>query len=182
MPATESDNALVRRFLRGDANAFEQLVRRHQDRVFRLASVWLYDSQAAQDAAQETFIRAMSGLRGFLFRASISTWLYRMTRNVCSEMNRRQHKSANPPPVLTPSPAHLDVSVEDNESLLAVRAAVKRLPERQRDAVLLRVFEELSVADTAHVMGCRQGTVKAHLNKALANLARDTQLLESVPQ
>lgn len=176
MPAEETDNALVRRYQRGDAAAFDDFVRRHQDRVYRLAAVWLYDPQGAQDAAQEAFMRAMSGLHGFLFRASVATWLYRMTRNVCNEMNRRQQRIANPPRELEAGHDEGNFHVGQVETLRAVRNAVRRLPERQRDVVLLRVFEELSVKDTARVMGCRPGTVKAHLSKAMANLARDAEL------
>ncbi len=176
MPTEETDNALVRRYQGGDSGAFDELVRRHQDRVFRLASVWLFDPQGAHDVAQEAFLRALSGLRGFAFRASVSTWLYRMTRNVCHEMNRRQQRSARPPRDEVADASQFDTSIEDGETLVAVRAAVGRLPERQRDALLLRVFEDLSVRDTARVMGCRPGTVKAHLSKALANLAADDDL------
>ena len=176
MPAEETDNALVRRYQRGDADAFDVLVRRHQDRVFRLAAVWLYDPQAAPDAAQEAFLRALSGLKGFLFRANVATWLYRMTRNVCNEMNRRAKRHATPPPQLATELVLDEIGVDDADTLRQVRAAVHRLPPRQRDVVLLRLFEELSVADTARVMGCRPGTVKAHLNKALASLSRDDAL------
>ncbi len=175
MPAEETDNALVRRFQRGDAGAFEELVRRHQHRVYRLASVWLHDAQAAPDATQETFMRALGGLRGFLFRAHVSTWLYRMTRNVCNELNRK-HRRHRPVADSGPEPGAWDTGAEDAQTVALVRRAVGRLPERQRDVVLLRRFEELSVEDTARVLGCRPGTVKAHLSKALANLARDEAL------
>ena len=89
MPFDElSDEELVKQFKLGKADAFDAIVRRFQDRIYRLASLWLVDEQAAGDACQEVLVRAYKGLRGFRFRASPFTWLYRMTRNVCHEFNR----------------------------------------------------------------------------------------------
>ena len=70
-----SDAELVRQFKSGDAAAYDAIVRRFQDRVFRLACVWLYDDQSAQDAAQEVFVRGFKGLRSFRFRSTPFTWL-----------------------------------------------------------------------------------------------------------
>ncbi|MEE8306468.1 MAG: sigma factor, partial [Gammaproteobacteria bacterium] len=90
MVDVSSDAELVRRFQHGDLAAFEALVQRFQDRVYRLALVWLYDPQYAQDASQEVFLRALKGLKGFRFRSAPFTWLYRATRNVCQEFNRKR--------------------------------------------------------------------------------------------
>ena len=87
-----SDVELVKRFKSGDLDAFDTIVRRFQDRVFRLACVWLHDPQRASDAAQEVFLRSFKGLRAFRFRSTPFTWLYRTTRNVCNEC--RNLKSA----------------------------------------------------------------------------------------
>ncbi|MBT8101220.1 MAG: sigma-70 family RNA polymerase sigma factor, partial [Gammaproteobacteria bacterium] len=84
----KSDDELVRLFKTGDALAYDAIVRRFQDRVFRLACLWLFDQQLATDAAQEVFVRGFKGLRSFRFRSAPFTWLYRTTRNVCNEFNR----------------------------------------------------------------------------------------------
>lgn len=179
MSAADTDIALVRRFNRGDTDAFATLLARHRDRVFRLACVWLRDVQKAEDAAQEAFLRALTTLGGFRFRASVATYLYRMTKNVCSEMNRKEHQTATPERAADAASAEAE-AVRD-ERVRAVRAALATLPERQRDVVLLRVFEDLSVKDTARVMGLRPGTVKAHLHKAIANLGKHVDLEEAQP-
>ncbi|MDJ0927041.1 MAG: sigma-70 family RNA polymerase sigma factor [Gammaproteobacteria bacterium] len=164
-----SDAELVQRFKSGDSLAFDAIVRRFQDRVFRLASVWLHDSQHAGDVSQEVFLRAFKGLRGFRFRAAPFTWLYRVTRNVCNEFNRRRV-----PEALEQEPIDYenlpDAQVFHRETARQVRELVDVLPERQREVVLLRIFEELSVKETARAMGCREGTVKALLHKANQNL------------
>ncbi len=175
MTLTEkSDVELVREFKAGTAGAFDAIVGRFQDRVYRLACVWLYDAQNADDATQEVFLRAHKGLRRFGFRAAPFTWLYRTTRYVCNEFNRRRQTEPlhEEPEDHRNSP---DRHVAEYDTAARVRALVADLPERQRDVVLLRIFEELSVADTAKAMGCREGTVKALLHKATKRLRLDIE-------
>ncbi|MEL7187248.1 MAG: sigma-70 family RNA polymerase sigma factor [Pseudomonadota bacterium] len=165
--ATDAD--LVREFKAGNAAAFDAIVLRFQDRIYRLASIWLYDRQNAGDAAQEVFLRAYKGLRRFRFRAAPFSWLYRCTRNVCNEFNRQRRGDAlDDEPAddgNRPHQAH-----EDDSAARQVRELVQVLPGRQREVVVLRIFEELSVAETAAAMGCREGTVKALLHKATQRL------------
>jgi RNA polymerase sigma-70 factor (ECF subfamily) len=164
-----NDEELVQQFNAGESLAFDLLVHRFQDRVFRIASVWLHDEQFAADVAQEVFLRSHKGLRSFRFRSGVFTWLYRTTRNVCHEYNRRQ-----PTLPLDDTPAHAQVDssagpdslVSGNETVESIRRLVSVLPRRQREVVLLRIFEELTVKETAKAMGCREGTVKALLHKA----------------
>lgn len=160
-----SDTELVRRFKSGDSLAFDAIVRRFQDRVYRLAHVWLYDEQHAGDVSQEVFLRAYKGLQGFRFRAAPFTWLYRTTRYVCNEFNRRRvPESLEQEPIDTEGLP--DSQLSDTQTARRVRELVNVLPERQREVVLLRIFEDLSVKETASAMGCREGTVKALLHKA----------------
>ena len=88
-----TDDDLVRRFQRGDEVAFSVFVGRHQDRLYRLARLWLADAQDAQDVVQEVLMRSYTGLKRFAFRAQPTTWLVRTTRNVCHEFNRRRRLS-----------------------------------------------------------------------------------------
>jgi len=170
----KSDVELVREFKAGSASAFDAIVGRFQDRVYRLACVWLYDRQYADDATQEVFLRAHKGLRRFRFHAAPFTWLYRTTRYVCNEFTRRRKTEP-----LDDEPAdssdNPDRHVTEHDTATRVRRLVAGLPERQREVVLLRIFEELSVADTARAMGCREGTVKALLHKAKKRLRIDIE-------
>lgn len=171
-PDDSSDAQLVRQFQAGDPKAFDIVVRRFQDRVFRLACVWLYDEQQAADAAQEVFLRGYKGLRSFRFRSTPFTWLYRTTRNVCNEFNRRRRHEPLDAPRADPAAAPAR-DATGYETARRVRELVAVLPERQREVVMLRIFEELSVRDTASAMGCREGTVKALLHKACKRLKID---------
>lgn len=164
-----SDVELVRQFKSGDASAYDAIVRRFQDRVFRLACVWLYDDQSAADVTQEVFVRGFKGLRSFRFRSTPFTWLYRTTRNVCNEFNRvRKTEPLDDEPQDPAAAPERDFS--EFESARQVRKLVAGLPERQREVVVLRIFEDLSVKETAQSMGCREGTVKALLHKATEKL------------
>ena len=170
----ESDVELVRRFQRGNGDALDTLVRRHQDRLFRLAVVWLYQDQFAADVVQEVFLRSIGGLAAFRFRSAPFTWLYRTTRNVCHEYNRRRRTEPLAIEPDDPSPG-VEQQVAGQDAARQVRTMLAGLPERQREVVLLRVFEDLSVRDTARAMGCREGTVKALLHKATARLRLDLE-------
>lgn len=164
-----TDEELVRRFQRGDEAAFSEFVARHQDRLYRLALLWSYDAQDAHDVVQEAFMRSYTGLMRFAFKAQPTTWMVRIVRNVCHEMNRKRPTTTSTvddePDTRTPMQQHATAN-----TVREIRRLVARLPDRQRDVVILRVFEELPVADTARVMGCRPGTVKALLNKAMTRL------------
>lgn len=161
-----SDKELVKRFQKGDGAAFAEFSERHRERLYRMATAWLGDPMLAQDAVQEAFLRSYTGLGKFRFRAAPSTWLIRVCRNVCLEL-KRQHANTREPPADELLVAGELPPTEVPEYL---SHALARLPQRQRDVAILRLLEELSVRETAHVLGCREGTVKAHLAKATANL------------
>jgi len=170
--AATSDKELIKQFLAGDEGAFDTFVRRHQDRIYRLACARLFSTHDAVDVAQEVFLRAYKGLHGFRFHAEPFTWLYRTLENVCNEYNRRivrdrslhqQLGDADTLSTFAPDGAH-------QLHMQQVRKVIEQLPKRQQDVVLLRIFEGMSVEETALTLKCRQGTVKAHLHKALNNL------------
>ncbi len=162
-----SDEQLVRCFIAGDEAAFEALVLRHQDRVYRIALGLVGDPQDAADAAQEVFLRAYTGLGGFRFGAAPLTWLTRVARNVCSELRRKQRPGAGDPDGLAAGDAPHGLHYAEQRRL---RRWLDALPVRQREAVVLRILEEMSVTETARVMGCREGTVKALTFKAMRAL------------
>lgn len=167
-----SDRELVRQFQGGDEQAFIVLVQRYQDRVYRLACVRLYAYDDARDAAQEVFLRAYRGLPRFRFQAEPFTWFYRTLINVCNEYNRRRVRDRELKQAVENDPvaSNEEYVPQEESGLHRVRACVQDLPERQREVVMLRVFEDMSVEETARVLGCRPGTVKAHLHKAMARL------------
>ena len=171
-PEGDPEHEALRRFAGGDDSAFEALVHAHQDRVFRLALALLGRRDDARDAAQEVFLRAYRSLRGFRFESRLSTWLHRLTVNVCRESQRRWWSEAKKrsrwlrlvAPLARKGP-HPPEAAEGRAGAL-----VAELPPRQREVVVLRVFADLSVAETAAVLRIPEGTVKSNFAKAMASL------------
>ena len=169
--ATKSDKELIRQFLAGDQNAFNIFVQRHQDRIYRLACAKLYASEDAVDAAQEVFLRAFKGLRFFRFHAEPFTWLYKTLENVCNEYNRRTTRDRKlSQHFVEQASDHTAPDGAENIHMQQVRALTQQLPARQQEVVLLRIFEGMSVEETAKTLKCSTGTIKANLHKAMNNM------------
>ena len=172
------DEALVRRFQSGDGEAFEGFVRIHYQQVFRLSHLFLAKPEIdAEDVTQEVFIRALKGLGRFRFRSTVFTWLYRTLKNVCQEHNRKQRKYSDRVEKLE---SDLLPSEEKNseeiilvaERLDELKQLIESLPTRQREVFILRRLEQFSVEETARILGCKQGTIKAHLNQGLKKIEK----------
>jgi RNA polymerase sigma-70 factor (ECF subfamily) len=160
----------------GDAAAYEELVRMHQGIAFRTAYMVAGSAADAEDAAQDAFVKAYQALHRFRRGASFRPWLLRIVSN--EARNRRRSAGRRERLALraaagvvsgdaAPSPETTLLSAERREELLA---AVNRLSEEQRLAVSCRYFLDLSEEETAAVLGCRRGTVKSRLARALARL------------
>ena len=107
---------------------------------------------------QEVFIRLLQLRVGWRMSAKFTTWLYKVTLNVCRELMRKRRPDSE-----SYSPAAQVDDPERGVVLSQLTGALQRLPERQREVVVLRMLEGLSTKETAKVIGCRQGTVKVHL-------------------
>ncbi len=166
---SDRDIELVKRFQGGDITAFEQFIESHQARLYRLAGAFLYRESLAEDAVQEVFIRAYRGLPAFRFASMPFSWLYRTLRNVCHEMNRK-HRHELDYSVMENESFEETTMLENQQKLKEVYKALLGLSRRERDVVLLRVFEEFSEKETATVLGVRQGTVKTLLHRGLKKL------------
>lgn len=152
MSGDPSDEALVRAFVGGDRPAFNDLVVRHQDRVYQFA-LWFAEETAegADDLAQEIWLQVFRSAHAFRGHSSFKTWLYGVGRNVCLGWMRERDA--------------------------CVRAAVERLPSRHRVALLLREWEGLSYEEIAAALDLPLGTVRSRLHNALVKLS--AQLSES---
>ena len=117
---------------------------------------------------QEVFIRLPQLRVGWRMSAKFTTWLYKVTLNVCRELMRKRRPDSE-----SYSPAAQVDDPERGVVLSQLTGALQRLPERQREVVVLRMLEGLSTKETAKVIGCRQGTVKVHLHRGLSALKSD---------
>jgi RNA polymerase sigma-70 factor (ECF subfamily) len=168
--------------LRGGATeaAFERLIDRYESKVYRLCCSLLRDPDQAQDAAQESLVRVWKALAKYDQRASLSTWIYTITRNRClTAIERRRDLDS-----LSDSEVHLQAEAAqavgpepEQDHLAMLRELVEALPERYRRVLTLFYYEERSVAEVALMLGQPEGTVKTNLHRARAALAEQLRAL-----
>jgi len=158
---------------RGDREAFDQLVVRYQRNVYRLCFRYVNNHEDANDLTQEVFLRAWRGIGRFRGQSAFATWLYRIGVNACLNFRaaRRPPTQELPETVADPGPGAAE-GVESEEQARRVRAAVGRLPEKQRATLILKVYHELTHQEVAQILGSKVGTVKANLFHALGNLRK----------
>jgi RNA polymerase sigma-70 factor, ECF subfamily len=176
-PTGPTDEALVAWARGGHPEAFEELVRRHRDRVYRVALRLLGDAHLAEDAAQEAFMAAWRGLARFRADARFSTWMYRIVTNIALNHATRRREVATgvvDPPV-TPWGAGADLVAEHNERVAGVAAIIAALPFEQRTALVLRGFEQCSYEEVADILGITVSAVKGRLHRARREVAKRLQ-------
>ena len=183
------EKAIIEKVLAGDSNAFGELVEAYQDKVYNLALRMCGNADDAFDLAQDAFFRAWRGLSGFQFESAFSTWLFRLTSNVCLDWLRA--KKRRPSVSLTTlddegeevqmeirdpgkSPEELLLAAEDRA---AVAKAMNELPVEFREILTLRAIDDLSYTEIAEILHLREGTVKSRLSRA--RLALRNKLLQN---
>lgn len=176
-----SDAELIAAANRGDAAAFEALYRRHRDWVVRLARRFVGDHERALNVTQETFLFLLGRFPGFVLRAKLRTFLYPVVRHRAQEELRRARRfpaSTEEAQVPEPSAPADDGTLETREAL---EAALARLPEAQREAVILRFVDGLSLDEVAQATEVPAGTVKSRLHHALRALRAQPSLRRHFP-
>ena len=186
-----TDEELVARATAGDVDSFNQLVSRWERTIYALAYRTLGREEDARDVVQEAFLRAYRGLRGFKGEAKFSSWLYRITLNLCRDWIRRERRApvVQPPEGtdavdLADAQAAPTESVEDlvarREMSRAVSRAMAELPEEQRTAIMLKEYHGLTFQEIADQLNCPLSTVKTRLYQGLSVLRRrlDRQQVE----
>jgi len=178
-----TDEELVDRARAGDLDSFNQLVGRWERPIYALAYRTLGREEEARDVVQEAFLRAFRGLKGFKGEAKFSSWLYRITLNLCRDWIRRERRApiAQMPEDVDPleladERASPTESVEDlvarREMSEAVTRAMAELPEEQRTAILLKEYHGLTFQEIADTLDCPLSTVKTRLYQGLSVLRR----------
>jgi RNA polymerase sigma-70 factor (ECF subfamily) len=178
-----TDEELVARANAGDLESFNQLVTRWERPIYALAYRTLGREEDARDVVQEAFLRAYRGLRGFKGQAKFSSWLYRITLNLCRDWIRRERRAplvqvpeGTDPVDLADQRAAPTESVEDlvgrREMSRAVARAMTELPEEQRTAILLKEYHGLTFQEIADMLDCPLSTVKTRLYQGLTMLRR----------
>lgn len=170
------DSELVRRARAGDERAYEELVRRHQDVAFRVAVLVAGNAADAQDAAQEAMVKAFYALDRFRLDAPFRPWLLRIVANEARNRRRSAGRREQLELAVSAERSSGDVAPSPEEAALrherqvGLLAALNRLGDADREVIAHRYLLELSEAETAVVLGCRVGTVKSRLSRALVRL------------
>jgi RNA polymerase sigma-70 factor (ECF subfamily) len=182
MPA---DSELIVQAQRGNMNAFEELVQRYDKRVFTIAAGYVRSADDAKDIYQEVFLRVYKGLPKFELRSEFSTWLYRITTNVClshrSNGKRHAHTSLDElsgeedgqPHALKDTIAcgdETDQHTHDAEISARVQRAMNALSPKQRMVFTLKHYEGYKLKEIAEMLKCTEGTIKKYLFEATARM------------
>jgi RNA polymerase sigma-70 factor (ECF subfamily) len=172
-----ADEELIRRAQKGDVEAYGALVERYQDAIVRRARTILRDPAAAEDAAQEAFVRAYTYLASYDGRHRLYTWLARIVTNVCLSQLSARDWQALPleSALLTPSEALRDDDPElaalTNERAEELRVAIAGLPAKYRDVLILRYWHDLAYEEIARLTSQSLGAVKTRLYRGRLLLA-----------
>ena len=180
-----TDEELVARSRTGDLESFNQLVLRWERPIYALAYRTIGREEDAHDVCQETFLRAFRALGGFKGEAKFSSWLYRITLNLCRDWIRRERRQP-----IAQAPEGVDLielasestpseSIEDLVARKEISAAVARvmadLPEEQRIAIVLKEYHGLTFQEIADLQDCPLSTVKTRLYQGLSVLRRQLE-------
>jgi RNA polymerase sigma-70 factor (ECF subfamily) len=180
------DFDLVEKFKRGDQSAFDELTKKHYQRVCNILFHTLGASPNIEDLAQEVFIKAYYSLRQYRGESALSTWLYRITVNVALDELRREKRrrlfsftrsgehglSESEIAGLVAGGERSDVAAERGELYEIVQRALKRIPVKHRVVFALREIEGYSYSEIAEMVSCSVGTVKSRLFHARLKLRR----------
>jgi RNA polymerase sigma-70 factor (ECF subfamily) len=186
----DDDRTLAQDAARGDRRAFDRLVARYLDRTLRICLRLVGNLDDAEDAVQETFVRAHARLKSFAGRSTFGTWVTSIALRLCADLerarrSRRRHvgelpadfdldRDARAPRASSPS-----LQSEQRETVRDVEAAVARLPRRLRVALTLRTIEGLEYEEVARTMGTTIRSARLYVWEARQRLARELDLGES---
>jgi RNA polymerase sigma-70 factor (ECF subfamily) len=182
-----NDTELIMQTQRGNMDAFEQLVQRYDKRVLTIAAGYVNSSDDAKDIYQEVFLRVYKGLSKFQYKSEFSTWLFRITTNVClsHRMRGRRHshtsldqnvndEDGQPHALKDTLSDHTatDQQTHDAEISMRVEQALKTLSPRQKMVFSLKHYDGYKLKEIAEMMKCSEGTVKKYLFEATARLRK----------
>ena len=170
-----TDAALVDACLAGRREAFDVIVTRYRRPIYQLCYRFVGNHEDASDLAQDVFVRAYRALGQFRGRSSLSTWLYRIGVNVSLNKVSVKRPQSEPLADTEQLPARVESPVDAllrGERAVRVRAAIQKLPAKQRATLILRVYHELPHEEIAKILGSSVGAVKANFFHSLNNLKK----------
>ena len=172
-----SDQELMRLVQAGDLTPASEIYDRYSSRMYNFAYRFLKNSEAAEDAVQEVFVKMIKHASQFHGDAKLSTWLFSITANWCRDYLRKaDNRPKDSDDVLLNLPASSELSphraLERRETELRIQKALQTLTPEQREAILLSRYQGLSYAEIAQISGCSEGAVKTRVFRAMETLKK----------
>jgi len=172
-----SDQELMRIVQAGDFAPATEIYDRYSSRIYNFAYRFLRNSEAAEDATQEVFVKMLKHANQFHGDAKLSTWLFSITANWCRDYLRKSDnktKESDDVLIQIPAPAELapDRNLERRQNEERVQRALGALTPEQREAILLSRYQGLSYAEIAQISGCSEGAVKTRVFRAMETLKK----------
>lgn len=192
----QSEEYLVKQSIQGDTRAFEKLVAQYQNKIYALAYRYMGNEEDAYDMAQEALIKAFRSLRSFKGNSSFSTWLYRVTTNVCLDELRRRKRRIVPLSLDEPlatregdevekeiadSSPGVDILYEQKEFAQYIQELLNEMKPEHKTAIVLRDVMEFSYEEIAEILNCSMGTVKSRISRAREVLRKKLSERELLP-
>lgn len=167
----DSDRELIKLVNQGDPNAFEALYRRYRDWVYHLAWRFTGNEQDTLDVLQETFTYLLGKFPGFSLTASMTTFLYPVVRHISLTIRNKSRRFTSDEEILSELTAPVSKETQSSRSELA--AVLTVLPDEQREVLLMRFVDDMSLPEIATALNIPTGTVKSRLHHALQKLHQD---------
>lgn len=166
-----TDNELVQEIKTGNRKAFSEIVKRHQKSLLRMSLRFVRDLDMAEDVVQESFIKAFEKLNAFEGRASFKSWLFQIAVNTAkNKLRERRRAMTDIDSVQLAVGAVAETSLVHSALSQEIQEEIDKLPTKQRTALILRVYEDLSFKEIADIMECPYDTAKANYRHALMKL------------
>lgn len=176
-----TDLELVEKVKAGDRRSFSELVKRHQRGVLRLSLRFMKDLDTAEDVTQEAFIKAYEKLNSFEGRASFKSWLFQIAVNTAKNRLREwKRETVDIDDVQLAVDAEAETSLVHGAVADLLQKEVEKLPFKQKTALVLRVYEDLSFNEIADIMECPYDTAKANYRHALLKLKETFETKEEL--
>jgi RNA polymerase sigma-70 factor (ECF subfamily) len=189
----DTDTVIIKRFIEGSEAAFDELVKKHSGKAYQVAYGLLGNNHDAEEVVQDAFIKVFKNLKKFRGDSKFTTWLYRIVTNLARNKyhwHRRRGAEVNVSisdsmpgetnsldmdiPDMKCEPLKMLEYAEVEENL---KTALERIPEKLREVIILRHFEEMSYSDIASILNCELGTVKSRLARARDALKKELNKL-----
>ncbi|MFJ8071929.1 RNA polymerase sigma factor SigW [Peribacillus sp. NPDC096447] len=179
----------INQVLKGDHNAFGEVVEIYKDKVFQICFRMLGNRQEAEDLAQEAFVRAYVNIRSFNITMKFSTWLYRIATNLCIDRLRKKKpdyyldaevagtEGLNMYSQIASDMAKPEEEVESLELQETIQVEIMKLPEKYRSVIVLKYIEELSLKEISEILDLPVGTVKTRIHRGREALRKQLRHL-----